>query len=215
MKTIPTTSLDRIVDSNVKITLVETKELDGNVMSNELETITKIVAHHKPQRIFEIGTFDGRTTINLAKNTPGNTKIFTLDLPQDQVDSVKLNLYSHPEIERDDKWYIDKPTIGDRYAKYSEKKNITQLLGDSASFDFSPYYNSIDFVFVDGSHAKEYVQNDTEVALKLAGKNSVIMWHDYTNWDDVGEVLGRYYDKDERFKDLAHIEGTTFLYLAL
>jgi predicted O-methyltransferase YrrM len=210
---IPTLSLDEIGISNVSIKLIETKEEDGNIMDTELEIITKIVSKLYTKRIFEIGTFDGRTTINLAKNTPKDTAVFTLDLPPEQISFVRLNLYSKPEVNRDDKRYINKPEIGLRYKQHSEQSKIIQLLGDSAAFDFSPYYHSMDFIFVDGSHAHDYVKNDTEIALKLAQKNSKIMWHDYTNWEDVTNVMDNYFENDLRFKDLKHIEGTTFLYL--
>lgn len=210
---IPILSLDEIGISNVSVKLIETKEEDGNIMDTELEIITKIVSKLNAKRIFEIGTFDGRTTINLAKNTPKDAEIFTLDLPPEQISFVKLNLYSKPEVNRDDKRYINKSEIGLRYKQHSEQSKIIQLLGDSATFNFSTYYHSMDFIFVDGSHSQDYVKSDTEIVLKLAHKNSIIMWHDYTNWEDVTNVMDNYFEKDSRFKDLRRIEGTTFLYL--
>lgn len=210
---LPTITLDELKLDSEHIKLTEGEELDGNIIGSELEIITKIVSKLKPKRIFEIGTFDGRTTINLAKNTPEETQVFTLDLPVDQINLTKLKLYSKPEIDRDDTRYINKQEIGLRYKKYSEMKKITQLLGDSATFNFNAYWKSIDFIFVDGSHSKDYVKNDTEVALRLANNNAVVMWHDYTNWEDVTSVMNEYYKSDTRFKDLKHIKGTTFLYL--
>jgi predicted O-methyltransferase YrrM len=210
---LPTIALDELKLDSEHIKLTEDEELDGNIIGSELEIITKIVSKLKPKRIFEIGTFDGRTTINLAQNTPKETQVFTLDLPVDQVNLTKLKLYSKPEIDRDDTRYINKQEIGLRYKKYSEKKKITQLLGDSATFNFNAYCKSMDFIFVDGSHSKDYVKNDTEVALRLANNNSVVMWHDYTNWEDVTNVMNEYFKSDTRFKNLKHIKGTTFLYL--
>lgn len=44
------------------------------------------------KHIFEIGTFDRRTTLNMAYNSPLDTKIYTLDLPKEQKYSAKLPL---------------------------------------------------------------------------------------------------------------------------
>ena len=43
-----------------------------------------------PQRdVVEIGTFDGRTTLNLAINTPEDVTISTLDLPPDMATAAR------------------------------------------------------------------------------------------------------------------------------
>jgi Methyltransferase domain len=56
---------------------------------------------------------------------------------------------------------------------------IHRLLGDSATFDFSPYARNIDLFFIDGAHTYEYVKNDTLKALECCHPGSVIAWHDY------------------------------------
>ncbi len=68
---------------------------------------------------------------------------------------------------------------GERFLNTPQQSIITQLWGDSATFDFSPYYNSMDFVFIDGAHSEHYVKNDTEKALQLIKKSGgIIVWHD-------------------------------------
>jgi len=210
---IPTISKKELGIDKASIKLIEKEGIDGNIIDSELEIIIKIVSTLKPKRIFEIGTFDGRTTINLANNTPEDTVIFSLDLPKEKINSTKYKLYSNLFTDRDDKRYIEKSEIGEQYKDKQNSYKIKQLLGDSATFDFSSYIKFIDFIFVDGSHAKDYVKNDTEIALQLASKNSIIMWHDYTNWEDVTNVMNDYYEKDDRFKNIKQIENTTFLYL--
>ena len=74
----------------------------------------------------------------------------------------------------------------------------------------------MDFVFIDGSHAKDYVKNDTEIAIKLLRDNKgVLLWHDYGVWKDVTNVLENYFLSDSRFKNMKNIYGTTFIYLNL
>jgi hypothetical protein len=41
------------------------------------------------------------------------------------------------------------------------------------------------FIFVDGAHSEDYVINDSHIAFKLIKKGGLIVWHDYTAWDDV------------------------------
>ena len=72
--------------------------------------------------------------------------------------------------------------VGWRYKTTPEAGKITQLLCDSAVFDFSDYAGKMDLVFVDGSHASAYVRSDTENAFRLIHPvTGVIVWHDYGN----------------------------------
>ncbi|MBN1462693.1 MAG: class I SAM-dependent methyltransferase [Paludibacteraceae bacterium] len=217
---IPKIKLDALI-SAPSVTLVEKEAYDGNINEHELEVISKLVKTYKPKVLFEIGTFDGRTTINLLKNTVEDAIIYTLNLPENFEGPTKLPLYyeettdieGRPKIRSDAK-YINKVEIGYRYKNKGYEKRIQQLFGDSAIFDFSPYINKIDFVFVDGSHAKDYVKHDSEIAYKILNSDGFIIWHDYgVNWKDVTEVLNKFYQEDPRFKNLVHIEETSFALL--
>lgn len=87
---------------------------------------------------------------------------------------------------------------------------IHQLFGDSAKFDFSLYYNSCSLVFVDGSHAYEYVLSDTKEAMKMVKKGGVIVWHDYGIWEGVTKGLE---EIEIKYKlGLVNICGTSLVY---
>ena len=119
------------------------------------------------------------------------------------------------DIEQDDRTFVDKAESGSRFRNTSWAEKIQQLVGDSASFDFSPYHGTVDLVFVDGSHAYPYVRNDTEVAFQLLkSEGGTIVWHDYdTTWPGVTQALNEYYDSDERFLDAIHIGMTSLVVL--
>lgn len=176
----------------------------GHITEFELKVICELVLKYKPLRIFEIGTFQGRTTLNMALNAP-NAQIFTLDLPSTELDRTRM------PVEEGERLYIDKTVSGERFLNHPAKKQIVQLLGDSANFDFSPYYNSIDLTFIDGSHAYEYVRNDTEEALRLTRKGGLIIWHDYTNWIGVEKGLNEYFRSRKEFQTMQHIGGTSIV----
>lgn len=175
----------------------------GGVSFLELLVLSALVSKSRPRAIFEIGTFEGRTTLNLAINAP-QSQVYTLDLPPSQVDATAL------PIEQGERSCIEKPASGARFVGAPAADRIVQLFGDSATFDFGPYEGEMDFVFVDGSHADAYVLNDTEIALRLLRRGrGVILWHDYGSWPGVARVLDQLYRSRPEFQGLRHVEGTT------
>lgn len=190
---------------SIDVDPIEKKDTNGNITLTELVVISQLIKNRKPKSIFEIGTFDGRTTLNLANFSPDDALVYTLDLPKSNIDDAKFG------IEEGDRKYVEKETIGERFKKNPTK--ITQLYGDSAVFDFSPYYGKIDFMFVDGSHSAPYAKSDTEQAFKMVKNGGLILWHDYGVWRGVTKVLNDYYKNDKRFINIKHIEGTCFVIL--
>lgn len=190
------------------IRLWEHQKENGNVRISELGILATIAANCEDStNIFEIGTFDGRTTINLALNSPKNCKILTLDLSPDAETK-----YS---IDTGERHFVEKPKSGVRYEKYREThaesvRKISQFLGDSATFDYSNYRDTCSLVFVDGSHAYDYAISDTRAAMNLVKKGGVIIWHDYGVWEGVTKALEEI-EQRERL-GLKNITGTSLVY---
>jgi hypothetical protein len=84
----------------------------------------------KPRCIFEIGTYDGTTTLLIARNAP-QADIFTLDLPQDD---ARPAAHVSDELE-----HVERGNVGSGFAHQPEGQRITQLFGDSRTFDFTPW----------------------------------------------------------------------------
>ena len=187
--------------------LINTNAEDGNVSAYELECISKLIKANNPKTIFEIGTFNGLTTLHLAVNSNPETRIHTLDLPENEVHSTKLRIKSG------DKKFILKQKSGVKFIGTEYENRITQIYSDSAKYDYSAHINKIDFVFIDGSHSYEYVLNDTEIAFKLLrNSKGVILWHDYS-WREVVQALNEFFQNDKRFSNLKQIKGTSFGYI--
>jgi predicted O-methyltransferase YrrM len=89
------------------------------------------------------------------------------------------------------------------------------LMAVKHHFDFSLYYNSIDFIFIDGAHTYKHTLSDSANALKMLRNGcGVIVWHDYAGvWEGVVRALNRLYKTQDTFKDIHHIEGTSLAYL--
>lgn len=211
---IPLATIDELIADRIpQFSIIDRNAIaDGNVTSFELDVISSLVRHKQPRTSFEIGTFDGRTTLHIAANGAPDGKVFTLDLPASEVNKTRFEL----ELNEDN--FVKKASSGDRFAKSEFRSKITQLYGDSATFDFSPYIGQVDFMFVDGSHAYQYVMQDTATALKLVKDGGTILWHDYvaagfTPFPGVPDALKVFFLSDERFRGMKHILGTSIIYL--
>ena len=124
----------------------------GSLSLIETYTLLAICRIVEPKRIFEIGTFQGSTTRNLARNNP-QARITTLDV---DTESFHLDGEAPETLAR-----------------------ITRLRAHSWTFDYSG--ENADLVFVDGGHDGPTVKCDTASALKIVSGRGAIVWHDYRN----------------------------------
>src|SRR5271166_5592306 len=201
---LPEVPLEKVAPPEAAVHMLQVASKDGNVSPLELSVLASLVRRHRPRTVFEFGTFDGRTTVNLAANSDPETTVYTLDLPKSAIDRASLALAPG------DLKYIDKEKAGSRYAETSYAAKIVQLYGDSATYDFTPYRKQIDMVFVDASHSYEYVLSDSANAMQLIRDDGgIIVWHDYGMWDGVTRALNELLLTKPGFERLEVIEGTT------
>jgi predicted O-methyltransferase YrrM len=153
----------------------------GGGSLSDVITLAQAVKFLGCRRMFEIGTFRGYTTFHLALNSPAGSHVYTLDLPASAVPEAKLELT--------DLQFIQKPFSGGWFKNTECEPIITQLLGDSAAFDYSTYEGSMDFVYVDGGHSYEYAMADSLTARRLLAPGGIIMWHDYPTYPGVWVCL--------------------------
>lgn len=207
-KYVPPVEITSLMPHSVSLCLYEQAEATANISFEELVVLVEFLQMCQPTACFEIGTFDGRTALNMAGNTPDDAVIYTLDLPREQIDSTIFTL-DPLEI-----FAVNKETSGARYRGTTLERKIQQLYGDSAAFDYTPYQGKIDFVFVDGSHTYEYVLSDSRNAITLLrnGKGA-ILWHDYPTTSSVLKAINYLQASDPRFADIRYIKGTRFAYL--
>jgi predicted O-methyltransferase YrrM len=173
----------------------------GYVDDPQRSLIAALAAELRCETFFEIGTSLGRTTWTVAHHNP-QLQVLTLDMPLDQeVDATTF------ELAPDDKTYF-RPShaCGEAFRDTPEAGSITQLWGDSATFDFSPYAGKIDLVYVDGAHTYDYVASDTRAALSLLAPRGTIVWDDYATSPGVYQYLTENASDFER--PLHHVVGT-------
>ena len=201
---LPIVSLRELAPGDTCVALPEPEGVDGNVTLLELLCLARLARTAAAHAIFEIGTFDGRTTLTLAVNAP-SAVVHTLDLPPD-VDTAM-------RIETSERAFVDKPASGARFLGRPEAARIRQHFGDSAAFDYTALHGTIDVAFVDGSHAYEYVLSDSRHALALLRPTGgVLAWHDYGVWPGVTRALEEL-AREPTFAGMRHVAGTTLAVL--
>jgi predicted O-methyltransferase YrrM len=159
-------------NDELSLTLAPVKSREHNVTAFELLSICAFVKDFNAKKVFEIGTYDGRTSRAIAMNLPEDGILYTLNLPSE---TKKVDLETSPV----DVNLAAKVESGERFLNKPEAQKINQVWGDSANFDFSHFYGAMDVVFIDGAHSEAYAKNDTEAALKLLKESGgLIIWHD-------------------------------------
>lgn len=188
-------SIDQVIEiPSEGYTMADLNFTGGNTTTIELAYLANIVKSFKPDTCLEIGTFNGRSTLHIALNTLAESKIYTIDLPNEQREPAYQNI---------DLLFNQK--------KYTCLKNKIEVLhGDSKNYDFGFLENSVDFVFVDGNHSMEYAINDSQIALSVLRPGGVILWHDYIVWDGVTEALDLLSKNEPQLK-LVNLKGTSLV----
>lgn len=174
-----------------RVTLEHVPDADLATPISELAFMALITRAVSPAAIFEIGTFNGRTALNFAINSPEDCVVYTLDLPEggDVPADVNVGLGSA------DQHLLATRRVGSDYRGRDEAAKIKQLFGDSREFDFTPYYGKMDIVFVDGGHTYEIAASDTEQAIRMCRPGGVIIWHDFANYGSYHDVTRAILDR--------------------
>jgi predicted O-methyltransferase YrrM len=143
----------------------------GGTRLEELVYLAGVTRLLQPRKIFEIGTFKGRTTTVFALNAP-DADILTLDLPPEYAPDPATYIRSDAELvrRRNPIEFIDRYGVGG---------HCRQVLCDSKQFDPRPHEGTVDLVFIDGAHTFSYVKNDTEKAAVMMAPGGLVFWHDY------------------------------------
>lgn len=173
---------------NLSLPIGVINELTGHANKVDMLYVSAVAKYVGARKMFEFGTYMGRTTFYLAHNSPEG-EVFTLNLPPEK--DARYAQY-----------------LGVLFKDREEEKRIVQIHTDSREFDTEPYRKQFDFVFVDGDHSYEMVKNDTKKAFELLKPGGVIMWHDYA---PKSEGLVRFFKEFTQERPLFRIKSTCLL----
>jgi len=168
--------------------------LDGGSLPTDLALLNGLARIIPDCRYFEIGTWRGESVANVARFAKS---CHTLDLAPEQL----------RQLGRDEA-YIQAQGCLSR-----DIQNVTQLLGDTLTYDFSVLGRNFDLIFIDGDHHYEMVRHDTEKVFNaLYREDTIIVWHDYAaNPEQIRyEVMAGILDglPKEKHPNLYHVANT-------
>jgi len=166
----------------------------------ESYVLASVVRFVDARTLFEFGTFEGRTTLQLALNSPDEAVVYTLDLPQDfTATQYKLSFPEESQARR--------LPVGGLFQPYEVAGKIKQIYADSARANYESLRGKVDFIFIDADHGYNYVKSDSENAFSMLSSKGVILWHDYASrWRDVTLYLREVVKQQD--KRIYHLAGT-------
>ena len=144
-----------------------------------LASLAKVL---EAKTVFEIGTYTGLTSWTLARNLE-DAEVNTVDIPPDAAPTFQLESSDefHPPP-AEPMAYETIPLPGG---------SVTQHWGDSAKFDFTPWTDAVDLIYVDGAHSDDYVRSDSKNAFAMLRAGGAVVWDDYWRLSPgVSRVLG-------------------------
>jgi hypothetical protein len=151
---------------------IDRVRVDGPVWRHSPLVVTALSRLLECETLFQLGPDMGDTAWLLAHNLP-TARIFVLAegiAPAEQPTPGPTDrVYHLPRRDRD----VSPESI-------SDASRITQLAGDSATFNFLPYSGSADLVYIEGTRRPEQVTSDTEAAFGLLSELGTIVWDGYS-----------------------------------
>jgi predicted O-methyltransferase YrrM len=140
--------------------------LDGGSLPTDMMLLAGLAEGVQGCTYFEIGTWRGESVAMVASRAK---QCYTLCLEDIQMRALGMH-------ER---------TIEAHRLFSKDLENVTQLRGDSRSFDFTSIKMKFDLIFIDGDHHYDFILNDTRSVFKhLVHENSMVVWHDYGHHPD-------------------------------
>ena len=156
----PVVEMDQLIGSG-PIELGPMTFLDGGSLPTDLMLLAGLAERIDSCSYFEIGTWRGES---MATVSPRAKSCYTLCLSDEEMRRMGM----HPR------------TIETHRLFSKDLENVTQLRGDSRSFDFGQINRKFDLLFIDGDHHYDFVKSDTAYLFRyLLHEKSIVVWHDY------------------------------------
>lgn len=182
IRPLPASTLNEILNVEVILPPARLLMAPGTQPTEGLLFLASLAKVLQAKTVFEIGTFTGLTSWTLARNLDG-AEVNTLDIPPDAAPTFELESSDefHPP-QAEPMAYETIPLPGG---------SVTQHWGDSAKFDFTPWTETVDLIYVDGAHSDDYVRSDSKNAFKMLRPGGAVVWDDYWRLSPgVSRVLG-------------------------
>jgi len=157
---LPVIRMDQVISSG-SLSLGPMTFLDGGSLPTDIMLLAGLAESIDQCDYFEIGTWRGESVAAISGRA---RSCHTLCLTDDQMRAMGMH----------------ENTIRSHMMFSGNLENVTQLRGDSRSFDFASIGKKFDLIFIDGDHHYDFIRSDTRNVFKhLVHENSIVVWHDY------------------------------------
>lgn len=172
-----------------ELTLHRAKEIPGWMFDAELQFLAETAS--KSKRIFEIGSFAGKSTRALADNTDGT--VFAID-PWNH-----MNYNGH---ETAICIVTDAVVFNMFYCNLADHIKTGRVVPCVMKWEDFETDKKADFIFIDGNHKYNAVCHDIDKALKFLSPGGILAGHDYAvPWTGVIKAVS------ERFDDFKVVDS--------
>lgn len=186
----------------------------GGMTLLESSVLVSLAKLSQAKTLFEFGTFMGATTLLLAENTPGDSRVVTLDISPQELAALEGKPTGDVLKDGDANDDFLRTQFAQQGARCISRASaevqakVRQILQNSTTLNVSAlgFEQQFDFIFIDGGHHHNIVKKDTENAYRMAKPNAVIAWHDYasTIHSDVTTFLGEH----AKGREIFHVQNT-------
>jgi predicted O-methyltransferase YrrM len=181
-----------------------TPNVDGALCGYTLEvdtrTVLTLLVHARPRRVLEVGTALG----DLTRWTTDDAQVFTIDIVQGMARAAPGATAQQVDVPGRADW----GRFADHFGRIHKVFFIT---ADTMRYDFGRLA-PLDFVFIDGEHDLEHMQNDSRKAYNALAPGGWLVWHDFNSpvpWVKVREAI-----EGLGFAEpVVHVEGTEVAFL--
>lgn len=185
---LPVITLDQLVTTG-QISLGPMTFLYGGSLPTDIMLLASLAESIEDCRYFEIGTWQGESVAAVSSRAKS---CFTLCLPDQEMREMGMH----------------EKSIAAHGLFSKELNNVTQLRGNSKTFDFASLGQKFDLIFIDGDHRNETIISDTRNVFEhLVHDHSIVVWHDYGFQPDKVR-----FDVMAAILDGAGVDRTGFIY---
>lgn len=163
--------------------------------------VADVLARGVPGNLVEIGSFQGRSTVTLARALKANggngRRLLTIDPHQGNLSWTGDEAVRHvpPTLQ----------ALLDNLRRFDVDDVVGVHVG---TVDDAPLPEQIALAFVDGLHDEANVRHDAEVLLPRMAPGGLLCFHDYApDWPGVVAAVNALYEQDKRLVWLPTVES--------
>jgi len=145
----------------------------GNIkkFQNRYEELLHMVAKERPERILEIGTWNGNRAIEMCQFGAEYVGFDLFEEATDETDAEEMNVKAHHNV-------------GDVREKLIEAGVVANLIPGNTNETLPAYRENsggcpFDFAFIDGGHSIETIQSDWNTVRHLMKPGGLVVFDDY------------------------------------